>query len=183
MLLTAGGRAVIPDLDPTSGRLPFQGADRPYTTTLDEFEARFVDHAHGAARRRLIWDAFNVWLRLARDTLPGARLWVSGSFVTEKTEPSDIDVVLVIRPEHEPALAPVLDDRVRVLLTHLNVASTQPGGLAAKLQPIGGLLDGFICPEHHQKNVDFWQQAWSTEYDKTTSAPTGTRMGYLEVGL
>jgi len=170
---------VIPDLDPTSGRLPFQGADRPYTTTLDEFESRFVDHAPGEARRRLIWDAFSVWLRLARDTLPGARLWVSGSFITEKTAPSDIDVVLVIRPEHGPVLGPVLDPRVRVLLTHLNVESTQPGGLVARLQPIGGLLDGFVCPEQYREIVDFWQQAWSTEFDKTTCAPTGVRMGYL----
>jgi hypothetical protein len=174
---------VIPDLDPTSGRLPFQGTESPYTTTLDELESRFVDRAPGEARRRLIWDAFNVWLRLARDTLPGARLWVSGSFVTDKIEPSDIDVVLVIRPEHEPVLGPMLDPRVRVLLTHLGVQAAQPAGVVEKLQPIGGLLDGFICPEHLQQNVDYWQRVWSTEFDKVTGAPTDVRMGYLEVRL
>jgi hypothetical protein len=174
---------VIPDLDPTSGRLPFQGADRPYGTTVDELRARYVDGTPAGGRRSLIWDAFDVWLRLARGTLPGARLWISGSFITDKAEPSDVDVVLVVSPEHQPVLAPALDSRVRGLLTHLDVTAGQPAGNVAKLQPIGGLLDGFLCPAHGPELVTYWQQAWSTEYDKMTGQPTGVRMGYLEVKL
>ena len=177
-----GGKVVIPELDPVTHRLPFTDSGSPYLATLDEIRNRYVDGRLGSPRRRLIWQAFSLWGSLTAETLPGARIWISGSFVTDKTYPSDLDAILVVEARHEKLLEPLADD-VRVLLTHRNIKAEQPAGEAERLQPVGGLIDGFICPGHSADHVAYWQTAWSTEYDKVTRLPTGVRMGYLEVGM
>lgn len=172
---------MIPALDPETHRLPFSAPDAPIVASLEEIAERFVASAPGRPRRERVWDAFMLWKDLADEALPGATFWLSGSFLTDRERPSDLDVVAVLEPHHTSELRPLVTDRVRVLLTHLNLLAEQPAGLAPRLQPVGGLIDGFACYGWVPENVSWWQDAWSTEYDKTTHEPTGVRMGYVEV--
>lgn len=174
----------IPPLDQRTGRLPFRGEDAPYGATLKEVQHRFVStQPHESARRRAtIWRAFRLWHSLALTEFPGATYWLSGSFLTDRTRPSDLDVILLVDETHvRRSLFPVTSTGARVLLTHRDLEAEQPTGWTERLQPMGGLIDGFYCPTYSQDAVSYWQGAWSTEYDKQTRTPTGVRMGYLEV--
>lgn len=172
---------VIPPLDAATGKLPFAAEDQPYVATLNEVHQRYVKDAPEPARRGVIWRAFQVWHELAQTVAPGSRYWISGSFLTEKARPSDLDVILVWDEAHLDAFHPELSQDARVLLSHLTVSAVQPAGTVDKLQPMGGLIDGFYAPSWIPEHTAVWQQRWSTEYDKTTRQPTGVRMGYLEV--
>lgn len=178
-----GGGPVIPALDPDTGKLPYAGDEHPYPATLSEVHARFVGGAPSpvsAQRRATIWRAFDLWHGLAQATFPGCRYWLSGSFLTDKETPSDIDVVIVAGPAHLASIAPI-SAPVRALFTHLDISAKQPEGVEEKLQPMGALVDGFWCFDFHPRSMAVWQARWSTEYDKATRTPTGVRMGYLEV--
>lgn len=162
----------IPQLDPATGRLPYVGDDRPYVASLAEIHQRYVRRISNAPRRAQIWRAFRLWHTLAQAELPGVRYWLSGSFLTNKTSPSDLDVILVLEPRHVRAFTPTASDSVRVLVSHLNVFAEQPAGAAAKLQPVGGLIDGFYCPGWIPEYTRIWQARWTTEFDKATHRPT-----------
>ena len=179
---TRGGRRrVIPPLDPATGRLPFQGEDRPFRAALPEVHQRFVEGHVGEEHRTRIWAAFTLWHELVQQELPGARYWLSGSYLTDRPRPSDLDVILVLKPGHLKAMTPEPTPEARVLLTHLGVTSSQPSGTAERLQPVGGLVDGHWCYSWIPEHVQLWQSRWSNVYDKATRAPTGVRMGYVEV--
>jgi len=172
---------VIPPLDPMTDRLPFRGEDRPFVATLDEVRGRFVERVRTPERRRHIWSAFLLWHELAQREFPGVRYWLSGSFLTGKDRPSDLDVILVLKPGHVSVMTPEPTIEARVLLSHLQVTAAQPSGTVEKLQPMGGLIDGLWCYSWVPEDVAVWQLRWSSEYDKAAGRPTGARMGYLEV--
>lgn len=171
----------IPSLDPSTGRLPFIGEDQPYQVTLGAVRKRFVDEAPGAERRSRIWRAFALWQEVTFEEIPGARYWLSGSFLTARPLPSDLDVVVVLEPQHQALLVPEVADSVRPLLTHKGVQANWPQGLASRLQPTAGLVDAHVCFGYVPANVAQWQLDWTTEFDKALGRPTGVRMGYLEV--
>jgi predicted nucleotidyltransferase len=81
---------------PTCGRM---------RVTLDELRAQFVDHPVFAESptRAKIWASFLRATGMLRDTIPICAIWVGGSFVTAKHDPSDIDV-LYIGAAHDYAL-------------------------------------------------------------------------------
>ena len=172
---------MIPLLDPATHRQPFAGEDRPYRATLSEVHARFVAGAPTPQTRERIWSAFLLWSELAQQEFPGSRYLLSGSFLTDKQRPSDLDVILVLEPGHVAAMTPEPTIGARVLLSHLTVTAAQPSGTTAKLQPMGGLVDGFWCYGWVPAQMAVWQFRWSSVYDKVAGKPTGGRMGYLEV--
>lgn len=170
---------MIPELDPATGRLPFVDARAPCEASVAEVHERFVDGVPAPQHRQRIWAAFELWHSLASDVFPNARLWISGSFLTDVDRPSDLDVVLVLEPEHGYRLSP-LDPKARVLLTHQELRARHPPGTAPRLQAMGGLIDGHVCPGWVPDQVAHWQEQWSTEFDES-QRPTGVRLGYVEV--
>lgn len=118
---------------------------------------------------------------MAQQEFPGARYLLSGSFLTDKPRPSDLDVILVLKPGHLVTMTPEPTIGARVLLSHLTVTAAQPSGTMDKLQPMGGLVDGFWCYGWVPTHLAIWQFRWSSVYDRVAGTPTGARMGYVEV--
>ena len=73
---------------------------KPYTIiplTIDDFEEGFVRSFPDSERRNLAFNAFLTHLNNFRMIVDEAFwVWVGGSFVTRKTNPSDIDFVIFL---------------------------------------------------------------------------------------
>lgn len=78
-----------------SGGLPMCGRTR---SSLAEIQAQFVDHPGFvvSTSRATIWAAFLRATEMLREVLPISAMWIGGSFVTDKPDPSDIDVLYIV---------------------------------------------------------------------------------------
>lgn len=146
-----------------------------HRATLPELHLRFVVEAPQRARRQLIFDALAVYAELTWALLPGARLWVDGGFVTHKQEPpNDVDVAIVLDPT---VALPVetTEEVVLPLLTMQGVTYVKPapGGYVERLQPFGGLIDGFLALDELDRQ--FWAGWWSRHEGSED------RKGFVEV--
>ncbi len=68
-----------------------------YLASEDEIVFRF---SSSTRRRRLLTLRLRRWIKLIR-RVGGQRLLIDGSFVTAKTEPRDIDVVILLPPDFQ----------------------------------------------------------------------------------
>ena len=78
----------IPDFD-GDGYLP----EGVYPCTEEGLDSRFVQPYAGSSTRQDIYDGFMRWRCDVRPLIDGITQWVDGSFVTNKVDPADIDVV------------------------------------------------------------------------------------------
>ncbi|MFF9329459.1 DUF6932 family protein [Streptomyces sp. NPDC014776] len=98
-----GGSSIVsclPSLDPATGLLP----PGRYAATLDELYSTLVVST-GSAIRREIWEEWSTH-RTMVETQVGeiSRMWVGGSFVSNKLDPSDVDVTYLVSAHHYDAL-------------------------------------------------------------------------------
>lgn len=168
---------MIPALDPATRRLPFRGLGQSaFPASVAEIEARFAV----SDRRQRLLARFVGWLEDVNDLGLQGRVWMSGSYVTLNPDPSDIDVLLLIT-EPDKQKAKELLKQSHPLWTWQDVTATHPRIISLpRLQPFGGSVDahyGWDLPVSREE----WETDWTSEYDKTTEAPTGVRMGFLEV--
>jgi hypothetical protein len=67
--------------------------DKPIESTLEEFERIFVFNEH----RKLLFNSFqSLYDEIAVLGVPIKMIWFDGSFVTQKINPGDIDIVLFV---------------------------------------------------------------------------------------
>ena len=85
----------IPDLD-DAGFLP----EGVHECSLDEIDQRFGGN-QSAFRRSALFAKLREFIQEVRSTGMAAGLIVDGSFITNKTEPNDIDLVLILPDEHD----------------------------------------------------------------------------------
>ena len=73
-----------------------------HPTTMAEFEARFVTHPDFASSttRSGIWQEWQAATDYLRQQLPVAAVWIGGSFVTAKLDPSDLDCTYLLDHSH-----------------------------------------------------------------------------------
>jgi len=114
-----------------------------HQATLREALARF---GLTSSRRRLISPRLERIDRLARATGHLARLVVFGSFVTEKLEPNDVDVFLLMEDSYD---AGSLTGEVQLLFDHAAAQSHFGASVfwMRRLASIGG----------EQAAIEFWQ--------------------------
>ena len=93
-------RMAIPDLN-AHGLLP----PGIHECTLDELADRFSGEGFGSPRHKLVL-RLRAFLAEVRKTRFVAWVAVDGSFVTAKAQPGDIDLVLVLRSDFDPAFTP-----------------------------------------------------------------------------
>ena len=82
---------MIPQLT-TTGYVP---AGR-YLCDLEEIEKRFVDSYQNSSTRAGIWDEFQQFLGELQRIIPVCAIWIGGSFISEKNNPADIDLLLIV---------------------------------------------------------------------------------------
>jgi hypothetical protein len=99
----------LPEFD-SRGDLP----EGVHPATMGEVLSRF---AIGTAQRQRVAARLQRIFDLATSTRQLDRLIVFGSFVTDKPEPNDVDVVLVMRDEFRPKNCP---DAARTLFDHVS---------------------------------------------------------------
>jgi hypothetical protein len=83
----------------TKGDLP----EGVYSVTIEEVQARF---GIGSVQRRQVTERLLRIYQLAKATGLLDRLVVFGSYVTDKPEPNDVDVVIVMHDEFRPRNCP-----------------------------------------------------------------------------
>ncbi|MEU3274619.1 hypothetical protein ABZ639_27560 [Saccharomonospora sp. NPDC006951] len=141
---------------------------------LSDLYERFVWDAPHRNEREILFSALSGYLGVVTRLIPSGRAWISGP-LTDRTDdvPSDVDVVLL--PDEWGTLKR-LDGPARAalygMLTLRGVIAEQPAMYLEQVQPVGGLLDGFLC---HPGDEEVWADAWSR------GASPGVRKGFAEV--
>jgi hypothetical protein len=75
-----------------------------HVATIGEIEAFFVDAFPTSTRRRPLFESFKVMRVAITRVVPIREQWLNGSFVTDKLEPADIDVVTIVEGSEFDAL-------------------------------------------------------------------------------
>lgn len=173
-----GSAHLIPELNSKTGLLPFVETAKKstYQCSLSELESRFAI----TRRRQEIFGAFEIWVREFEREVAGVKVWIAGSYVTSKEEPNDLDVCAVIPDgldvkQNTRVLARWnLQTLQRVRLSSSNVT-------VRRLQPIAGLVDGFLLSSAMPETVALFREDWTTVWKE--GARTSQRKGMLEVQL
>ncbi|PXY31039.1 DUF6932 family protein [Prauserella muralis] len=127
---------------------------------LSDLYERFVWDAPYRNEREILFSALSGYLGVVARLIPSGRAWVGGSITTRTEEiPNDVDVVLI--PDDWGSLKR-LDGPARAalygMLTLRGVIAEQPAMYLEQVQPVGGLLDGFLC---HPGDEEIWEATWS----------------------
>jgi len=169
-------KTMLPQVDPTTGFLPL-GA---HAATLEDVFHTFVEIAPNGERRKLIHEALVLYLGTVKTFFPSGLDRVDGGFTTHKADaPHDVDVVLL--PD-DPAAALTWTDQQKIdwqgLITLQDVIiGGQDAAYFQRVQPFGGLLDGFIAaPERESQWRGFWASIRGED-----GLPIPESKGYLEV--
>lgn len=159
--------------------------------SLEELH-RWLVESTGSTVRREIWEEWTQHRAIVEAwTGEITRMWVGGSFVSQKPDPSDIDVTYLVRAEafdrlDSEALSQ-LDDvtlrgwcvehgmRVDALLLRLPKRVPVSQMIPSLLQPLEG--DSF-------RDLGLYDEVWQcTKSDSTDELPGERRRGYVEVLL
>jgi hypothetical protein len=117
--------------------------------------------------RQYLWQQFLAFRGAVLNFFGKTRFFINGSYVTIKTNPKDIDVVLAPQNRNQACAALKVDpDTAYSLLT-----TTKDG---IRMQPFGGAIDSFICLEDNGEINDYWDGWWSQ---------VNTSKGYLSRGI
>lgn len=177
----------LPESD-MGGSLPPPGR---YAMSLEELYERFVESA-GSAVRKEIWEEWATHRAIVEAwTGEITRMWVGGSFISRKPDPSDVDVTYLLRAEafdrlDGEALA-YLDDvtlrgwcvehgmRVDALLLRL-----------PKPVPVSQMAPSLLQPREADsyRDLGLYDEVWQcTKSDSGSELPGELRRGYVEVRL
>jgi hypothetical protein len=131
-----------------------------HAADLADVYERLVFDAPHQNDREILFSALNSYLGVARRIIPSGRAWVGGAFIARmETVPQGLDVVLI--PDEWGNLKR-LDDAGRSamygLLTLRGVIVGQPAMYLDQVQPVGGMLDGFLC---YPGDEETWETVWS----------------------
>lgn len=181
---------MLPVFDEQTGLLPLGR----YGATLDSIKAAYVDDPRFADSRTRaeIWQHFESATAGIRSVLPVVCAWIGGSFLTDKPDPDDIDVVYWCQ---DTLLNGITDQQDQLLLQYF---------AANRLRAARGLrVDTRVCewhlfPEPHVSDTvehktyvmkrGFWDDFWMRKRsgEKGAAAQTSDALpkrGYFEVTL
>ncbi|MBA4023883.1 MAG: hypothetical protein C0482_16110 [Gordonia sp.] len=145
--------------------------------------AAFVKDAPYEPERQLIYQALILYADILKTVFTAPVLWIDGGFVTHKhwEAPKDADVVVVV-PWVEYSNV-CTDPKSLAYRTLQGVQVQDPPAAVPRVQPMGGLIDGFIIPDQPLQTAP-WHNIWSRVKDDNGNVlPATERKGYLEVQL
>jgi hypothetical protein len=106
-----------------------------HDTTWEQLHARLVFNS----KRQVLWERFQLFLRWAVETNSFSQVYINGGFLTNKSQPEDIDVILQTREPYgaqafaamEPFFAKGMDAIYAQYSVHLHFwCEGFPGGLS-----------------------------------------------------
>jgi hypothetical protein len=154
-----------------------------HQATFEEVYEHFVENAPFRDRRELIYEALRLYAKVVAGEVSDVTFWINGGFVTHKpwAPPNDADVVAVI-PMVDYANMCSSTDCLRLLtLQGVIVANPRTTGVVPRIQPMVGLIDGFVAPDDPIQTA-VWDHDWSRVTDQHKNLlPPSVRKGYLEV--
>lgn len=150
-----------------------------YRATFDEIETVWGFNAH----RRTLLDELRQFTVVVQRIVPVAVIWVSGSYFTDKPNPSDMDITLHIDAEKIEALPA----RNRPLVT--------ADGLRLLAQHLGLRIDAYLVPwvsgtgpnhtpaqiAQYQQGRGYWDDWWLRLRGGSSKDESTPRRGYVEV--
>lgn len=166
-------------VDPATGWLP-PGA---HQATLAEVHETFVVAAPFTDARELIFRALSVYLDILVPRFTAPRILLNGGFTTHKTwaAPQDVDLAIGLNtPEYKTAFHP--DNHPLLTLADGGVNRPQTMQLL-KVQPMGGLVDGYLFPTKLANQARYWEDHWGKVKDQNGIEIIGARKGFVEVTL
>jgi predicted nucleotidyltransferase len=159
-------------------------------STLSEVHSRFVEHPdfERSESRGRIWQSFDRATKMLEDVIPVRAIWIGGSFVTAKLDPSDIDVVYIVDARDYDQLN---NEQAR---KRVGVFSTD-GGLFSRSIPVDShIMQWRPFPELRRDHLghipyladrgywdDFLQRFTADKLIDPTVSNAIPRKGYLEV--
>lgn len=153
-----------------------------HTGDMADVYERFVEDAPERGHREMLYAALSTYMMLLKRFIPSGRAWIDGGFGTQKgTAPHDVDVVVL--PADWSALESMSEQDVTDflgLLTHQDiiVGSMDPPQWWARLQPIGGALDSFLC---YPGQEAMWEETWASVKGDDGAIVLGQLKGFVEV--
>jgi hypothetical protein len=180
---------MIPPLDPVTGLLPLGR----YACTEEEVFARFVEceDLAGSRTRREIWTHWTAVRGFVLERIAVLHLWISGSFVTSKIDPDDLDVVWMWEAEEWEGLSPRTQSELKPFL--LGKAGAAQHGLRIDSYAIfwrcypSPTVDD-VASEPYFRFRGYWDDLWARARQQPKVVPptpddARPRRGYLEVTL
>lgn len=70
-----------------------------HTYNINEFKQQFVSSFTNSTTRTTIYANFILWLKQVIKVVPPRYLWLDGSYLTNKIDPNDLDLIMFYYPE------------------------------------------------------------------------------------
>jgi hypothetical protein len=145
-------------------------SEEPIIMTLDEIEANFVTTFPNSEKRKWLFSNYLDFVYiLQQDVFPYFTQWINGSFVTQKQEPKDIDIVTFI------------DFRV---YQSKNKILEQFWAFNMENKGLDNYFVAIYPPEHELHNLYIEnKEKWTKLYSKTRPLSDGLFLskGFLEI--
>jgi hypothetical protein len=125
----------------------------PYT--IDELKTLTVDRFPESVRRTGLFGSLRVYLEMLESTGFRGFVWVDGSFMCEKPEPEDVDLLLVFDSKTIDAIS----EAARPVLNGLFDTRTIKSRFKLHVFPVRG---------EDKEGLDFWTQKFGTQRDERT---------------
>ncbi|WP_443063783.1 DUF6932 family protein [Streptomyces sp. NBC_00659] len=177
----------MPGLDPTTGLLP----PGRYAVSLDELYTALVEST-GSDVRRAIWEEWTRH-RTAVEAFTGgiSRMWVGGSFVSSKPDPSDVDVTYLLSAQaydrlDRETLADLDDLTLRAWCVEQKMRVDAHLVRLPERVPVSQMVPSLLSQESKQsfRDLGLYDEVWQCiKPSSAQSVPDVLRRGYVEVLL
>lgn len=158
---------MIPPLDPLTGALPLGR----HLASLNEVQQRFATTQY----REVIWKDFLKVTTMVGHIASIAAVWLSGSYLTSKDQPSDIDSVYWVYSDYNPTRMAALNS----LPSALRASQFRVDGFPVVYDPVPGATDR--VPSGYLRDRGYWDDLWGRLRDLDPEVDKLCRRGYLEV--
>lgn len=89
-----------------------------HSYNIEEFETQFIKEFSNSSTRKNIYNNFRIWVKYLINELKPRYIWLDGSFLTEKLNPNDLDLVIFYRPED--ITSPELAQKLKFLIENVS---------------------------------------------------------------
>ncbi|WP_064197950.1 MULTISPECIES: DUF6932 family protein [Emticicia] len=148
-----------------------KGFLKPYEiihSDLQSLKAIFVDNIEISKTRKPLFDNYLEYLAIIKDVIPNNfHQWIDGSFITQKQNPNDIDIVTFINYQD-------FERNIKTFDSLRKWRYDKTKGVDGYFVP--------IFPENHRKNAIFKmeQQEWKFQFGNDRN---GNKKGIIELNF